>query len=54
MKKNEIIIILFDNRMAVPKRSISKKARSLGIFPGAKVKRGVDWNGGKQDGINIK
>ncbi|KAH3783586.1 hypothetical protein DPMN_161528 [Dreissena polymorpha] len=34
----------------VKKRSISNKLRALGIFSGAKVKRGVDWNSGDQDG----
>ncbi|KAL4221757.1 E3 ubiquitin-protein ligase mib2 [Mactra antiquata] len=34
----------------VPKRSISNKQRSLGIFKGAKVRRGVDWKSGSQDG----
>lgn len=36
--------------VAVPKRSSSVKIRALGIFKGAKVKRGVDWSYGNQDG----
>ncbi|XP_052760434.1 E3 ubiquitin-protein ligase MIB2-like isoform X2 [Mya arenaria] len=36
--------------MPVKKRSISNKMRALGIFKGAKVKRGADWNSGNQDG----
>lgn len=38
------------NGEAVPKRSISVKLRALGMFKGAKVTRGVDWNYGNQDG----
>ena len=34
----------------VSKRSISNKMRSLGIFTGATVKRGPDWEYGNQDG----
>ncbi|VDI78368.1 E3 ubiquitin-protein ligase mind-bomb, partial [Mytilus galloprovincialis] len=34
----------------VKKRAISQKMRALGIFPGAVVTRGKDWNYGKDDG----
>ncbi|KAK7471427.1 hypothetical protein BaRGS_00035915 [Batillaria attramentaria] len=34
----------------VKKRSVSLKIRAMGIFPGAKVKRGRDWSWGDQDG----
>ncbi|KAK7093326.1 E3 ubiquitin-protein ligase MIB2-like isoform X2 [Littorina saxatilis] len=34
----------------VPKRKTSVKNRALGIFPGAKVTRGKDWQWGDQDG----
>ncbi|XP_060078369.1 E3 ubiquitin-protein ligase MIB2-like [Ylistrum balloti] len=34
----------------VPKRFTSNKQRSLGIFPGAKVVRGMDWRWSDQDG----
>jgi len=27
--------------------------RALGIFTGAKVKRGIDWNTGNQDGASV-
>lgn len=38
----------------VPKRSISNKMRSLGIFEDATVIRGPDWEYGDQDGGNGK
>ena len=34
----------------VPKRSNSVKMKALGIFPGAKVIRGQNWDFGTQDG----
>ncbi|XP_069113872.1 E3 ubiquitin-protein ligase MIB2-like isoform X2 [Argopecten irradians] len=34
----------------VPKRFISQKQKSLGIFPGATVARGTDWSWAEQDG----
>ncbi|KAL8578225.1 hypothetical protein ACOMHN_040986 [Nucella lapillus] len=34
----------------VKKRSISLKIRASGIFPGAMVRRGIDWMWGDQDG----
>eukprot|EP00916_Digyalum_oweni_P003883 GHVL01006903.1.p1 GENE.GHVL01006903.1~~GHVL01006903.1.p1 ORF type:complete len:183 (+),score=8.12 GHVL01006903.1:304-852(+) len=34
----------------VKKRSVSLKIRAMGIFPGAKVKRGRDWAWADQDG----
>lgn len=33
-------------RIPVERRSITRKTRALGIFPGAKVSRGPDWEYG--------
>ncbi|XP_033731449.1 E3 ubiquitin-protein ligase MIB2-like, partial [Pecten maximus] len=38
------------NGVEVPKRFTSNKQRSLGMFPGAKVVRGTDWDWSDQDG----
>ena len=39
-------------RVSVPVRKKSKKIFARGIFPGAKVLRGYDWNWEDQDGKN--
>lgn len=39
-------------RVSVPVRKKSKKIFARGIFPGAKVLRGHDWNWEDQDGEN--
>ena len=39
--------------VSVKKRSISNKMRALGIFKGAKVKRGIDWEQANQDGASV-
>ncbi|XP_069106122.1 E3 ubiquitin-protein ligase MIB2-like [Argopecten irradians] len=36
--------------VTIPRRFISQKQRSFGIFPGAKIVRGADWEWGNQDG----
>ena len=41
---------LYCHSERVKKRSTSLKIRAVGIFPGAKVKRGPDWIWGDQDG----
>ena len=41
-------------RERVPKRSTSQNLKGFGIFPGAVVERGKDWNYGKDDGKNDK
>lgn len=38
------------NRVVVPPRKGSKKIQLKGIFVGAKVVRGPDWEWGQQDG----
>ena len=39
------------NRVSVPIRKRSKKLSARGIFPGASVVRGVDWQWEDQDGV---
>ena len=39
-------------RVSVPVRKKSKKIFARGVFPGAKVLRGHDWNWEDQDGEN--
>ncbi|KAK7473301.1 hypothetical protein BaRGS_00035433, partial [Batillaria attramentaria] len=39
-----------DQGCVVPKRKTGVKIRAIGIFPGATVTRGRDWNWGDQDG----
>ena len=40
----------FLDRIAVSSRRKSKKITARGIFPGARVIRGVDWQWEEQDG----
>jgi len=46
---------VFLNRAQVPPRKGSRKVEAIGIFPGATVIRGPDWQWGNQDGelINV-
>jgi hypothetical protein len=37
-------------RVLVKKRKVSVKIRAVGLFPGATVQRGKDWQWGDQDG----
>ena len=43
---------LYNCRVLVEPRRKSKKITSRGIFPGARVVRGVDWQWEDQDGGN--
>lgn len=45
-----IFILFFSNRVRVPQRQGSTKVQLKGIFVGAKVVRGPDWEWGVQDG----
>lgn len=49
-----IIYICSIYRERVPKRSTSQNLKGFGIFPGAVVERGKDWNYGRDDGKNDK
>ena len=40
-------------RVSVPMRKRSKKISARGIFPGASVMRGVDWQWEDQDGLSV-
>lgn len=44
------MIIKQINRILVESRRKSKKLAFKGIYPGAKVVRGIDWNWDNQDG----
>jgi len=41
---------VFLSRAEVPPRKGSRKIEAIGIFPGATVIRGPDWQWGNQDG----
>jgi len=41
---------VFLSRAEVPPRKGSRKVEAVGIFPGATVIRGPDWQWGNQDG----
>ena len=41
---------MFLSRAEVPPRKGSRKVEAIGIFPGATVIRGPDWQWGNQDG----
>ena len=43
-------MILFNCRVKVPKRNGSTPCELRGIFTGAKIVRGPDWDWGNQDG----
>lgn len=43
----------FYNRILIEARRKSKKITARGIFPGARVVRGVDWQWEDQDGKEI-
>ena len=45
----EIIVVVYC-RVKVQRRHTSRKIESSGIFPGAKVVRGPNWDWGNQDG----
>ena len=45
----EVIVFVYC-RVKVQRRHTSRKIESSGIFPGAKVVRGPNWDWGNQDG----
>lgn len=48
-----VIIQLYNFRILVDSRRKSKKVTARGMFPGARVIRGVDWHWESQDGLSI-
>ena len=45
-----LLVDVFVCRVEVPPRKGSRKVEAVGIFPGATVIRGPDWQWGNQDG----
>ena len=45
------LIITFYCRHYIPARAGARKVRAKGIFPKAKVVRGIDWEYGNEDGM---
>jgi E3 ubiquitin-protein ligase mind-bomb len=50
MLDSSVLVIL--PRVLVESRRKSKKVTARGLFPGARVVRGIDWQWEEQDGKN--